>query len=176
VYSEATDPQGRASVHCYAGCDGASPAEIDEAAALAGAVESPAWLDASRGVTGLLARASRMSRRRGAALVWQRAPSLLATLEAEQDRMLERLRGLPLDTQAGILCRRAALRKLSRYQWSMRTLGDRIETAGPAWEAVLSFEAGPGSAIRSFGDDVVPCLAAAPANARETIGGLMARA
>jgi hypothetical protein len=170
-------------VHRYAGCDevqsetdSPAPAEVDEAVALARAVDSPTWLDAARGVKALLDRATRMSHRRGAALVWQRAPSLLATLEAEQDRMLERLRGLPLQTRAGILCRRAELRKISRYQWSMRDLGGRIETAGPAWGAVLTFEAGLTSAIRSFGDDVVPCLAAAPTNARDTIGGVMARA
>lgn len=112
-----------------AGCGGASSAEIDEATALARTAESPAWLDAARGVSALLAQASRVC----------------------------------------LLCRRAELRKISRYQRSMRTLGSRIETAGPTWEAVLTFEAGLTSAIRSFEDDVRPCLAAAPANVQETI-------
>jgi hypothetical protein len=130
AYSEVTDAQGKTSVHCFTGCDvvdsitgGASTPEIDDALAIAQTAGDPAYRDATHGMDALLRRASRMSHRSGAALVWKRAPSLIVILDAEQTRILDRMRGLTMSTQAGELCRRAALRVISRYQWSTRDRG-----------------------------------------------------
>ena len=180
AYSQVTDAQGRTSVHCYAGCDvvdsitgGASSPEIDDAVAIAQTADSPVYRDAAHGMDALLRRASRLSRRSGAALVWKRAPSLLATLDAEQTGILDRLRGLTMKTQSGDLCRRAALRVIARYQWSTRDLGSHVALPVPAWGAVVRFDAEVRSSRRSFVGDVEPCLAAAPTDARATLARVM---
>ena len=180
AYSEVTDAQGRTSVHCYAGCDvvdsitgGASTPEIDDAVAIAQTADDPAYRDATHGMDALLRRASRMSHRSGAALVWKRAPSLLMTLDAEQTRILDRMRGITMNTQAGELCRRAALRVISRYQWSTRDLGAHLALPRPAWGAVVRFEAEVTSSQRSFVGDLEPCLAAAPTDARAALARVM---
>jgi hypothetical protein len=180
AYSEVTDAQGRTSVHCYAGCDvvdsitgGASTPEIDDAVALAKTADDPAYRDATHGMDALIRRASRMSHRSGAALVWKRAPSLIMTLDAEQTRILDRMHGLTMNTQAGELCRRAALRVISRYQWSTRDLSSHVALPVPVWEAVVRFEAEVTSSQRSFVRDLEPCLAAAPTDARATLARVM---
>ena len=87
--------------------------------------------------------------------------------------ILDRLRGLTMKTQAGELCRRAALRVISRYQWSTRDLGSHLARPAPAWAAVVRFDAEVGSSQRSFVGDVKPCLAAAPTDARATLARVM---
>jgi len=179
AYSEVTDAQGKTSVHCYAGCDvvdsisgGASTPEIDDAVALAQTADDPGYRDATHGMDALLRRASRMSHRGGASLVWKRAPSLILTLDAEQTRILDRMRALTMNTRAGELCRRAALRVISRYQWSTRDLGSHLSLR-PAWGAVVRFEAEVSSSQRSFVGDLEPCLAAAPSDARAALARVM---
>jgi len=179
AYSEVTDAQGRTAVHCYAGCDvvdsltgGASSPEFDDAVAIAQAADSRAYSVAAHRLTALLLRANGMSRRRGAALVWKRAPSLIGTLSAEQSGVLARLTRLTMKTQAGELCRRAGLRAVSRYQWAMRDLGSRF-TRAPTWPAVVRFAVAIRSTQRSLVDDVEPCLATAPSGAREAFARVM---
>lgn len=180
AYSEVTDAQGKTSVHCFTGCDvvdsitgGASTPEIDDALAIAQTAGDPVYRDATHGMDALLRRASRMSHRSGAALVWKRATSLIVILDAEQTRILDRMRGLTMSTQAGELCRRAALRVISRYQWSTRDLGSHVALPRPVWSSVVRFEAEVTSSRRSFVGDLEPCLAAAPTDTRAALARVM---
>jgi hypothetical protein len=174
AYSVTTSANGTSQLHCYTGCNteevqqaavenGSDPSPmVRDAIAIVATDQDPAFTRATVAMRRLFNHARRMDHRSGAALFWTGAPKLLPTLDDADSTILGRIRALDLESSASETCREATLRAVTREQGAVRELEISLAQSRPEWSVVSRFYADDVSTVKSFGDELTPCIDAAP--------------
>jgi hypothetical protein len=175
--TSSTGADGKTSMRCYGDCAGVHTTGgsdlMQDVASLGAAGQSVSLHRAGQSFSALLARAHRMPHTPGATLLWRLGRLPTSNLAAEETLLAGRLAAVPLRTSGGAVCRRAAVRLVSRYAWALGRFRDELGGRRPTWAAVRRFDDAKRQSDRTYAREVLPCLESASGAERKALARAM---